>query len=49
MSAQTLKLCGEHRVFSEVVTDQDAVRAVERFVGEFIRAIDVGPLRHQTH
>lgn len=35
MSAQTLKLVNEHTVFSEVVTDQEAVKAVERFVGEY--------------
>ena len=34
VSAQTLKLAGELTVYSEVVTDQDAVKAVERFVGE---------------
>lgn len=34
VSAQTLKLVNEHTVFSEVVTDQEAVKAVERFVGE---------------
>ncbi|XP_052334758.1 L-serine dehydratase/L-threonine deaminase-like [Oncorhynchus keta] len=34
VSAQTLKLAGEHTVFSEVVTDQDAVKAVERFVDD---------------
>lgn len=34
VSAQTLKLVKEHPVFSEVVTDQEAVKAVERFVGE---------------
>uniref|UniRef100_A0A8C5AJ45 L-serine ammonia-lyase n=1 Tax=Gadus morhua TaxID=8049 RepID=A0A8C5AJ45_GADMO len=34
VSAQSLKLSGEHPVFSEVVTDQDAVRAVERFVDD---------------
>ena len=35
VSAQTLKLVGEHTVFSEVVTDQEAVKAVESFVGEY--------------
>lgn len=35
VSAQTLKLVNEHTVFSEVVTDQEAVKAVERFVGEY--------------
>nr|XP_023680342.1 L-serine dehydratase/L-threonine deaminase [Paramormyrops kingsleyae] len=31
VAAQTLKLATEHRVFSEVVTDQEAVKAVELF------------------
>lgn len=35
VSAQTLKLVEEHTVFSETVTDQEAVKAVEHFVGEF--------------
>ncbi|XP_076010408.1 L-serine dehydratase/L-threonine deaminase-like [Genypterus blacodes] len=34
VSAQTLKLIGEHKVFSEVVTDQQAVKAAERFVDD---------------
>ncbi|KAF3695983.1 L-serine dehydratase/L-threonine deaminase [Channa argus] len=34
VSAQTLKLVQEHTVFSEVVTDQEAVKAVERFVDD---------------
>ncbi|XP_031161916.1 L-serine dehydratase/L-threonine deaminase [Sander lucioperca] len=34
VSAQTFKLVGEHTVFSEVVTDQQAVQAVERFVDD---------------
>lgn len=34
VSAQTMKLSREHRILSEVVTDQEAVKAVERFVGE---------------
>ncbi|KAM4615967.1 L-serine dehydratase/L-threonine deaminase-like [Polymixia lowei] len=34
VSAQTLKLVGEHSVFSELVTDQEAVKAVERFVDD---------------
>ncbi|CAF91636.1 unnamed protein product, partial [Tetraodon nigroviridis] len=34
VSAQTLKLVKEHAVFSEVVTDQEAVKAVERFVDD---------------
>ena len=46
VSAQSLKLSGEHPVFSEVVTDQDAVRAVERFVGEFYK-MDFKPLKKQ--
>jgi len=34
VSAQTLKLVGEHTVYSELVTDQEAVKAVERFVDD---------------
>uniref|UniRef100_G3PBC2 L-serine deaminase n=1 Tax=Gasterosteus aculeatus TaxID=69293 RepID=G3PBC2_GASAC len=34
VSAQTFKLLDEHTVFSEVVTDQEAVKAVERFVDD---------------
>jgi len=34
VSAQTLKLVGEHTVYSELVTDQEAVTAVERFVDD---------------
>ncbi|TDH13286.1 hypothetical protein EPR50_G00056500 [Perca flavescens] len=34
VSAQTFKLVGEHAVFSEVVTDQQAVQAIERFVDD---------------
>ncbi|KAI1901156.1 hypothetical protein AGOR_G00057290 [Albula goreensis] len=34
VAAQTLKLAKEHAVFSELVTDQDAVRAVEYFVDD---------------
>ncbi|KAF1389752.1 hypothetical protein PFLUV_G00076810 [Perca fluviatilis] len=34
VSAQTFKLVGEHAVFSEVVTDQQAVQAVECFVDD---------------
>lgn len=30
-----MKLVDEHTVFSEVVTDQEAVKAVEHFVGEY--------------
>ena len=30
-----MKLVKEHTVFSEVVTDQEAVKAVERFVGRY--------------
>ncbi|KAG7264888.1 hypothetical protein CRUP_007327, partial [Coryphaenoides rupestris] len=36
VSSQSLKLTREHPVFSEVVSDREAVRAVERFLGEFI-------------
>ncbi|XP_028680355.1 L-serine dehydratase/L-threonine deaminase-like [Erpetoichthys calabaricus] len=34
VGAQTLKVAKEHPVFSEVVTDQDAVMAIERFVDD---------------
>ncbi|KAM8887189.1 L-serine dehydratase/L-threonine deaminase-like isoform 1-T1 [Spinachia spinachia] len=34
VSARTFKLLDEHKVFSEVVTDQEAVKAVERFVDD---------------
>ncbi|XP_037114699.1 L-serine dehydratase/L-threonine deaminase-like [Syngnathus acus] len=34
ISAQTLKLVQEHKVFSEIITDQEAVKAVERFVDD---------------
>jgi len=34
VSAQTMKLVGEHTVYSELVTDQEAVRAVEKFVDD---------------
>uniref|UniRef100_A0A8C5HZQ1 L-serine deaminase n=1 Tax=Gouania willdenowi TaxID=441366 RepID=A0A8C5HZQ1_GOUWI len=34
VSAQTMKLVHEHTVFSEVITDQEAVRAVEHFVDD---------------
>ncbi|XP_053726575.1 L-serine dehydratase/L-threonine deaminase-like [Synchiropus splendidus] len=34
VSAQTLKLVQEHRVFSETVTDQQAVKALECFVDD---------------
>uniref|UniRef100_A0A8C7Z765 L-serine deaminase n=1 Tax=Oryzias sinensis TaxID=183150 RepID=A0A8C7Z765_9TELE len=34
VSAQTMKLVGEHTVFSEVVSDQDSVRAVDHFVDD---------------
>lgn len=34
VSTQTMKLVKEHTVYSEVVTDQEAVKAVERFVGK---------------
>ncbi|XP_063346512.1 L-serine dehydratase/L-threonine deaminase-like [Pelmatolapia mariae] len=34
VSAQTMKLSQEHPILSEVVTDQEAVKAVERFVDD---------------
>ncbi|KAM4578083.1 LOW QUALITY PROTEIN: L-serine dehydratase/L-threonine deaminase-like [Fundulus diaphanus] len=34
VSAQTMKLVDEHTVFSQVVTDQEAVRAVELFLDD---------------
>lgn len=34
VSTQTMKLVKEHTVYSEVVTDQEAVKAVERFVDD---------------
>ncbi|XP_053313082.1 L-serine dehydratase/L-threonine deaminase-like [Spea bombifrons] len=34
VGAQTLKLSQEHPVYSEVITDQDAVTAIERFVDD---------------
>ncbi|KAM9822535.1 L-serine dehydratase/L-threonine deaminase-like [Syngnathus typhle] len=34
ISAQTLKLVQEHKAFSEIITDQEAVKAVERFVDD---------------
>ena len=34
VAAQTLKLAQEHEVFSQLVTDQEAVAAVEQFMGE---------------
>lgn len=40
VSAQTMKLVEEHTVFSEVVTDQEAVKAVEHFVGEYDPHLD---------
>lgn len=40
VSAQTLKLATEHTVFSEVVTDQEAVKAVECFLGEYNPRLD---------
>lgn len=40
VSAQTLKLIGEHTVLSEVVTDQQAVEAADRFVGEYDLSLD---------
>lgn len=33
MGAQTLKLFYEHPIFSEVISDQEAVTAIEKFVG----------------
>lgn len=36
MAAQALKLATEHMVFSEVVTDQEAVKAVELFAGDLL-------------
>lgn len=33
VSAQALKLFREHPIFSEVVSDQEAVAAIEKFVG----------------
>ncbi|KAK1892045.1 L-serine dehydratase/L-threonine deaminase [Dissostichus eleginoides] len=48
VSAQTFKLVGEHTVFSELVTDQEAVKAVEHFVddekGEGKLAQRLGPV-----
>nr|XP_026267863.1 L-serine dehydratase/L-threonine deaminase [Urocitellus parryii] len=34
VSAQALKLFGEHPIFSEVVSDQEAVAAIEKFVDD---------------
>ncbi|KAM9329828.1 L-serine dehydratase/L-threonine deaminase-like [Gastrophryne carolinensis] len=34
VGAQTLKVAREHRVFSEVITDQDAVVAIEKFLDD---------------
>ncbi|KAI4878940.1 hypothetical protein NFI96_001427 [Prochilodus magdalenae] len=34
VSSQTMKLVGEHTVYSELVTDQDAVWAAERFIDD---------------
>ncbi|KAK7934209.1 hypothetical protein WMY93_005105 [Mugilogobius chulae] len=34
VSEQTMKLVKEHRVLSQIVTDQEAVKAVERFVDD---------------
>lgn len=33
VGAQTLKLYQEHPIFSEVISDQEAVAAIEKFVG----------------
>jgi hypothetical protein len=35
VGAQTLKLFYEHPIFSEVISDQEAVSALEKFVGTF--------------
>lgn len=35
VGAQTLKLFYEHPIFSEVISDQEAVTAIEKFVGMF--------------
>lgn len=35
VGAQTLKLFYEHPIFSEVISDQEAVAAIEKFVGMF--------------
>lgn len=35
VGAQALKLFQEHRIFSEVISDQEAVAAIEKFVGMF--------------
>lgn len=34
VGAQTLKVALEHLVFSEVITDQEAILAIERFLGK---------------
>lgn len=36
VGAQTLKVALEHPVFSEVISDQDAVIAIERFLGKLL-------------
>lgn len=33
VGAQALKLFQEHPIFSEVISDQEAVAAIEKFVG----------------
>lgn len=33
VAAQALKLSQEHPIFSEVISDQEAVAAIEKFVG----------------
>lgn len=35
VGAQTLKLFYEHPIVSEVISDQEAVTAIEKFVGTF--------------
>lgn len=35
VGAQALKLFQEHPIFSEVISDQEAVAAIEKFVGMF--------------
>ena len=35
VGAQTLKLFYEHPIFSEVISDREAVSAIEKFVGTY--------------
>lgn len=35
VGAQALKLFNEHPIFSEVISDQEAVAAIEKFVGMY--------------